>query len=74
MEEKEIATYIKDGKKLEDILVAEKISPKKFKKCILKQYCKAIDQGVKDGQITKEQSKQLKVAVKETVQNWLPKN
>lgn len=72
MEDQEIASYIKQGKKLEDILEAKKISPKKFKKCIIKQYNKVIDEGVKEGQLTKEQSKQLKCAIKETVKNWLP--
>ena len=72
MEENEIADYVKQGKKLEEILKAKKINPKKFKKCIIKQYNKAIDEGVKGGQITKEQCKQLKAAIKETVNNWLP--
>lgn len=74
MQESEIADYIKQGKKLEDILKAEKINPKKFKKCIIKQYNKVIDEGAKEGQLTKEQCKQLKVAIKETVKNWLPQD
>lgn len=73
LEEKEIVTYIKEGKKLEEILKAEKISPKKFKKCIIKEYCKEVDVAQKNGQITAEQAKQLKCAIKETIKNWLPK-
>ena len=72
VEEKQIVTYIKEGKKLEDILKAEKIKPKKFKKCILKEYNKVVDEAQKKGQITCEQSKQLKSAIKETINNWLP--
>lgn len=72
VEEKKIVTHIKEGKKLEDILKAEKIKPKKFKKCILKEYNKVVDEAQKKGQITCEQSKQLKVAIKETINSWLP--
>ena len=71
--ENQIVSYIKDGKKLEDILKAEKISTKKFKKCITKEYFKVVDEAVNNGQITTEQSKQLKGAIKETIKNWLPK-
>ena len=73
VEENEIVTYIKEGKKLEDILKAEKINPKKFKKCITKEYFKVVDEAQKNGQITCEQAKQLKAAIKETIKNWLPK-
>lgn len=73
VEESEITNYIKEGKKLEEILKAEKISPKKFKKCMYKQYCEVIDAAVKEGKITAEQAKQLKTAIKETIHNWLPK-
>ena len=73
VEENQIVTYIKEGKKLEDILKAEKINTKKFKKCITKEYFKVVDEAVKNGQITVEQSKQLKTAIKETIKNWLPK-
>ena len=73
VEENQIVTYIKEGKKLEDILKAEKISTKKFKKCIIKEYFKVVDEAVKNGQITVEQCKQLKSAIKETIKNWLPK-
>ena len=72
VEEKQVVTYIKEGKKLEDILKAEKIKPKKFKKCILKEYNKVVDEAQKKGQITCEQSKQLKAAIKETINHWLP--
>ena len=72
VEEKQIVTHIKEGKKLEDILQKENIKPKKFKRCIIKEYNKAIDEAQKSGQITCEQSKQLKAAVKETIKNWLP--
>lgn len=73
VEESEITGYIKEGKKLEEILKAEKINPKKFKKCMYKQYCEVIDAAVKEEKITAEQAKQLKAAIKETIQNWLPK-
>ena len=72
LEENQIVTYIKEGKKLEDILKAENIKPKKFKKCMLKEYYKVVDTAQKSGQITCEQAKQLKAAIKETVNNWLP--
>ena len=72
VEEKEIVTYIKEGKKLEEILNEEHIKPKKFKKCILKEYNKVVDEAQKNGQITCEQAKQLKAAIKETIKNWLP--
>ncbi|WP_054743796.1 hypothetical protein [Cellulosilyticum ruminicola] len=74
VDEQELAAYIKQGKKLEDVLKEEKISTRKFKKRVLKEYCKVIDQAVKDGQLTNEQGAQLKEAIKETVKNWLPKN
>ena len=73
VDEQELAAYIKQGKKLEDVLKEEKISTRKFKKRVLKEYCKVIDQAVKDGQLTNEQGAQLKEAIKETVKNWLPK-
>ena len=72
VEENKIVGYIKEGKKLEDILQAENIKPKKFKKCMIKEYNKVVDEAQKNGQITGEQCKQLKVAIKETVKNWLP--
>ena len=73
VEESKVVTYIKEGKKLEDILKAEKINTRKFKKCIIKEYFKVVDEAVGNGQITKEQAKQLKAAIKETICNWLPK-
>ena len=73
VEEQEIVTYIKEGKKLEEILKTKRINPKKFKKCIIKEYYKAVDEAQKNGQITTEQAKQLKCAIKETIKNWLPK-
>ena len=73
VKENQIITYVKEGKKLEDILKAERINTKKFKKCITKEYFKVVDEAVKNGQITAEQSKQLKAAIKETIKNWLPK-
>lgn len=74
VEEQEIVTYIKEGKKLEEILKTKRINPKKFKKCIIKEYYKTVDEAQKNGQITAEQAKQLKCAIKETIKNWLPKN
>ena len=73
VEENQIVAYIKDGKKLDEILKLEKINTKKFKKCLTKEYFAVVDEAVKNGQITEEQSKQLKAAIKETVANWLPK-
>lgn len=73
VEESQIVVYIKEGKKLEDILKAEKINTKKFKKYLMKEYFAVVDEAVKNGQITAEQSKQLKAAIKETIANWLPK-
>ncbi len=69
----ELAEYIKQGKKLEDVLKAENISVSKFKKRVLKEYCKVINEAVKSGQLTNEQGAQLKDAIKDTVKNWLPK-
>lgn len=72
VDEKEIITYIKDGKKLDDILKAKHINPNKFKRCIIKEYCKVINEAQKNNQITCQQSKQLKATIKETIKNWLP--
>jgi hypothetical protein len=69
----ELANYIKEGKKLEDVLRAERISTKKFKRQVLKEYYKAVEEGVANKQLTEEQAKQLKMAIKETVKGWLPR-
>lgn len=74
VDEAELTSYIKEGKKLEDVLKLEKISTRKFKKCIIKEYNKVVDEAVKNKQLTCEQGKQLKVAIKQTIKNWLPKN
>ena len=72
VDEAKLTTYIKEGKKLEDVLRIEKISTRKFKKAIIKEYNKVVDEGVKNKQITCEQSKQLKSAIKQTIKDWLP--
>lgn len=74
VDEAELTSYIKEGKKLEDVLKIEKISTKKFKKCIIKEYNKVVDEAVKNKQLTCEQGKQLKIAIKQTIKNWLPNN
>lgn len=66
----ELNAYIKDGKKLEDVLTAEKISTRKFKKQLLKAYQGEVEEAVKAGRLTEEQGKQLKTAIKQTVKNW----
>nr|WP_302599557.1 hypothetical protein [uncultured Cellulosilyticum sp.] len=73
VDEQELAAYIKQGKKLEDVLKAENISVRKFKKRVLKEYCRVINEAVKSGELTNEQGAQLKEAIKDTVKNWLPK-
>lgn len=68
-----LADYIRQGKKLEDVLKAEKISVKKFKKQVVTEYFKAVEQGLDEGQLTEEQANQLKNAIQETVKGWLPR-
>jgi len=68
-----LANYIKQGKKLEDVLKAEKISVKKFKKQVVEEYFKAVQEGIANEQLTEEQASQLKSAIKETVKGWLPR-
>ena len=68
-----LANYIKEGKKLEDVLKAEKISVRRFKKRVIEEYFKAVQEGVANKQLTQEQACQLKTAIKETVKGWLPK-
>ncbi len=74
VDEAKLTCYIKEGKKLEEVLKLEKISTRKFKKCVIKEYNKVVDNAVKNKQLTCEQAKQLKVAIKQTIKNWLPKN
>ncbi len=74
VDEAKLTSYIKEGKKLEDVLKAEKISTRKFKKCVIKEYNRVVDQAVKNKQLTCEQAKQLKAAIKQTIKNWLPKS
>lgn len=69
----ELANYIKEGKKLEDVLKEEKISVKRFKRRVMEEYFKAVDEGVANKQLTKEQASQLKNAIKDTVKGWLPR-
>ena len=74
VDEAKLTSYIKEGKKLEDVLKVEKISTRKFKKCVIKEYNRVVDQAVKNKQLTCEQAKQLKAAIKQTIKNWLPKS
>ena len=67
----EVASYIREGKKLEEVLKLEKISVKSFKKEVIKQYNTRVKQGVKEGALTKEQAKKLKQAIKQTIKKWL---
>ena len=69
----ELTAFIKQGKKLEDVLKIKKISIKKFKKEVIKEYYKAVDEGLLQKQINEEQASQLKNAIKETIKGWLPK-
>ncbi|WP_069998015.1 hypothetical protein [Cellulosilyticum sp. I15G10I2] len=73
VDSRELANYIKQGKKLEDVLKAEKISIRKFKKQVMAEYFKVVDQGVTNKQLTTQQASQLKKAIKETVKSWLPR-
>lgn len=68
-----LADYIKQGKKLEDVLKAERISVRRFKKRVVEEYFKAVEEGVANKQLTTEQANQLKTAIKETVKGWLPR-
>ncbi len=69
----ELMTYIREGKKLEDVLKVRKIPVKKFKKTVLIEYYKVVDEGVAKKQLSEEQATQLKTAIQETVKGWLPK-
>ena len=71
IEPEELETLIKEGKKLPEILEMKEITVKKFKKVLLKEYYKVIEQGVKDKQITKTQGKMLKEAIKEKIDEWM---
>lgn len=67
----ELQGLIKEGKKLKDVLEVKEINVKKFKKELIKQYNKVIDEGVNEGKLTKEEGKMLKKAIKEKIMNWL---
>lgn len=64
---------IKEGKKLEEVLMQYKISTSKFKRMAIKEYYKAVNEGLEKGQLTKEQATQLKQAIKATVKQWFCK-
>ncbi len=66
-----LATYIREGKKLEDVLEIENIPIKKFKKEVIKQYNAKVKEGVKEGNLTKEQAKKLRQAIDQTIKKWL---
>ena len=67
----ELEVMIKEGKKLPEVLELKNIPVAKFKKALLKQYYSAINEGVKNKQITKEEAKMLRGAIKEKVMSWL---
>ena len=67
----ELEVMIKEGKKLPEVLELKNIPVAKFKKALLKQYYSAINEGVKNKQITKEEAKMLRAAIKEKVMSWL---
>lgn len=68
-----LADYIKQGKKLEDVLKAERISVRRFKNQVVKEYFKVVEDGLANNQLTEEQADQLKAAIRETVKGWLPR-
>ncbi len=70
----ELETLIKQGKNLEQVLKEKDIPVRKFKKEVLKEYYKAVDEGIDNKLITPEEGKRLKSAIKETIKGWLPKN
>lgn len=67
----ELEVMIKEGKKLPEVLEMRNIKVPRFKKALLKQYYNAIDEGVKNKQITKEEGKMLRIAIKAKVMSWL---
>ncbi len=67
----ELATYIREGKNLEQVLELENIPINKFKKEVIKQYNIKVKEGVKEGSITKEQAKKLRQAINQTIKKWL---
>ena len=67
----ELEVMIKEGKKLPEVLEMRNIEVAKFKKALLKQYYNAIDEGIKNKQITKEEGKMLRIAIKQKVMSWL---
>ena len=67
----ELEVMIKEGKKLPEVLEMRNIEVMKFKKALLKQYYSAINEGVKNKQITKEEGKMLRIAIKQKVMSWL---
>ncbi len=70
----ELEVLIKQGKNLQQVLKEKNIPVKKFKKEVLKEYYKAVDEGIDRNLISPEEGKRLKSAIKETIKNWLPKN
>lgn len=67
----ELEVMIKEGKKLPEVLEIKNIKVAKFKKALLKQYYSAISEGVENKQITKEEAKMLRGAIKDKVMSWL---
>lgn len=67
----ELEQMIKEGKNLKQVLEVKDITVKKFKKNVLKEYYRVINEGVKNNQITSTQGEMLKKAIKEKVMGWL---
>jgi len=71
VKQEDLEVQIKEGKKLVDVLESSEISVKKFRKQLIKEYSKVIKEGQNSGQLTKEEAKTLKQAVKEKVESWM---
>lgn len=71
VEGQELDKMIKEGKNLPEVLEAKNIEVKRFKKTLLKEYYDAIEEGVEEKKITKEEGKMLKAAIKQKVMSWL---
>lgn len=69
----ELEGMIKQGKTLSDVLKDKDINVNKFQKALLKQYYCTVKEAQNKGQITKEEAKQLKGAIKQKVMSWQPK-
>ncbi|OON95560.1 MAG: hypothetical protein ATN31_10755 [Candidatus Epulonipiscioides saccharophilum] len=71
VKQEDLEIQIKEGKKLVDVLDSADITIKKFRKQLIKEYSKVIKEGKKAGQLTREEAKTLKKAVKDKVESWM---